>query len=76
MRAYEMVILASSGGMCSMHWRVENCIRSIDGEGRWEENTCKTRGWYWNKWVLVFKRMKTLWTAVRQFGLRTAGGLL
>ena len=49
MCTYEMVIFASSGGMCSMHWDgggegVENCIRSIDGEARMEETTWKTRG--------------------------------
>lgn len=43
MRTYEMVVLASSGGMCSVYGRVENCTISIDGVSRREEGTWKTR---------------------------------
>ena len=44
MRTYEMVILASSGGVCSVYRTAENCVRSIRGKDGRERDHLEDQG--------------------------------
>lgn len=63
-----MVILSSSGGMCSVHGKVEKCVRSIDGEAR-RETTRKTRGQIVPEQMDFSVKRMEMWTTIGQYRL-------